>query len=171
MAPRCQVRVQKADFDPGREIEALRTPACGAIVSFVGVARDFSADAAVERIHLEHYPGMTERSLLQIAQQAVARWDLQQVCIIHRVGEILAGDRIVLVATASVHRDAAFDGCRFVIDYLKHQAPFWKRESGAAGTRWVEARPADAQAPERWRDPAAPAAPAPFAPDPVLPKP
>ncbi len=152
MAPRCQVRVQQGDFDPGAEIEALRTPATGAIVSFVGVARDFSAAAAVDRIRLEHYPGMTERCLQDIAQQALARWELQHVGIVHRVGELLAGERIVLVVTAAVHRDAAFDGCRFVIDYLKTEAPFWKHESGAGGARWVEAKESDQRARARWQN-------------------
>jgi len=145
------VRVQEADFDPGPETEALRTPATGAVVSFVGIARDFSGAFPVARITLEHYPGMTERSLQDIARQALDRWPLQGLRIVHRFGELLPGDRIVLVATASTHRDAAFDACRFVIDFLKTEAPFWKRESGPAGERWVEARESDDQARARWR--------------------
>ena len=151
MVPRCLVRVQQGDFDPGAEVEALRSSRTGAIVSFVGVAREFSGAAAVDRIHLEHYPGMTERSLQDIAEQALARWDLQHVGIVHRFGELLAGDRIVLVVTAAAHRDPAFDACRFVIDYLKTQAPFWKRESGRSGERWVEAKASDERAAARWQ--------------------
>ena len=155
-----QVRVQEADFDPGQETEALRGRATGALVSFVGIAREFSESFSVERITLEHYPGMTERCLEDIGRQALARWSLQAVRIIHRYGELQPGDRIVLVATASTHRDAAFDACRFIIDFLKTEAPFWKRESGPGGARWVEAKPSDDQARERWQDPAADTAPA-----------
>ena len=151
MDPRCQVRVQEADFDPGAEIETLRSGASGAIVSFVGVARDLSESFPVADITLEHYPGMTQRCLQDIGEQALARWDLQRLCIVHRVGSLGPRDRIVLVATSSVHRDAAFDACRFVIDYLKTEAPFWKRESGAAGSRWVEAKESDEQARRRWQ--------------------
>lgn len=149
--PVLDIRVQAADFDPGPETESLRTPATGAVVSFVGIARDFSGDFPVARITLEHYPGMTERSLEAIARQALARWPLQGLRIVHRYGDLQPGDRIVFVATASTHRDAAFDACRFVIDYLKTEAPFWKRESGAAGERWVEARESDEQARARWQ--------------------
>ncbi len=151
--PRAQVRVQVADFDPGQEIAALQGRNTGAVVSFVGIAREFSDGERVERMTLEHYPGMTERSLEQIAAQALARWDLQAVSIIHRVGELLPGDRIVFVAVASAHRDAAFDACRFLIDYLKTEAPFWKKESGSGGSRWVEARHSDALARARWANP------------------
>jgi len=150
MDPRCRVLVQEADFDPGAEIDALRSAQSGAIVSFVGVARDFSGDSAVTGLTLEHYPGMTERSLHAIGAQALARWPLQRVLIVHRVGALQAGDRIVLVVTASAHRDAAFDACRFIIDYLKTEAPFWKQETGAAGSRWVEAKDSDELARVRW---------------------
>lgn len=150
------VRVQEADFDPGREIEALRGRSTGAVVSFVGIAREFSDAFAVERITLEHYPGMTERCLEDIGRRALARWNLLAVHIIHRHGELLPGDRIVLVATASTHRDAAFEACRYVVDFLKTEAPFWKREAGQGGARWVEAKQSDDQARERWRDPSAP---------------
>ena len=150
MGERWQVRVQQEDFDPGVEIEALRSLAAGAIVSFVGVARDFSDDFPVERITLEHYPGMTERSLEDIVHAALARWNLTQVRVIHRFGELRPGDRIVLVATASSHREHAFDACRFIIDYLKTQAPFWKQESGRQGTRWVQSRQSDERARQAW---------------------
>jgi molybdopterin synthase catalytic subunit len=145
-----RIQVQLHDFDPGTEIEALRTASAGAVVSFVGIARDLSGAFAVERITLEHYPGMTQRSLENIVRKAMARWSLGGVRLIHRYGELSPGDRIVLVATASTHRDAAFDACRFIVDYLKTEAPFWKRESGGAGARWVDARDSDQRARERW---------------------
>ena len=144
------IRVQQADFDPGVEIEALRGRSTGAVVSFVGIARDFSEAFPVATITLEHYPGMTERSLQAIARQALDRWNLLGLRIIHRFGDLGPGDRIVLVATASAHRDAAFDACRFVIDYLKTEAPFWKRESGSQGARWVDAKESDDTARARW---------------------
>ncbi|HXY21278.1 MAG TPA: molybdenum cofactor biosynthesis protein MoaE [Burkholderiaceae bacterium] len=150
MSERWRISVQQHDFDPGVEIESLRNAAAGAIVSFVGVARDFSDDFPVERITLEHYPGMTERSLEDIVRAAHARWNLTQVRVIHRFGELRPGDRIVLVATASSHREHAFDACRFIIDYLKTQAPFWKQESGNKGERWVQSRQSDERARENW---------------------
>ena len=149
-APRIRIDVQAGDFDPGGETEQLRGPATGAIVSFVGIARDLSDGFGVERMFLEHYPGMTERSLEDIARRAAARWDLQAVRIIHRHGELLPADRIVFVAVASVHRGAAFDACRYMVDFLKTEAPFWKRESGAGGERWVAAKADDDAARERW---------------------
>ncbi len=152
MSERWQISVQREDFDPGAELEALRSAAAGAIVSFVGVARDFSDGFSVEQITLEHYPGMTERSLEDIVRAAHARWNLTQVRVIHRFGELRPGDRIVLVATASTHREHAFDACRFIIDYLKTQAPFWKQESGAKGTRWVQSRQSDEQARQSWEN-------------------
>jgi len=161
MAQRWQISVQQEDFDPGREIEALSGATTGAVVSFVGIARDFSGDFPVEQITLEHYPGMTERSLQEIVEQALARWDLLRVRVIHRFGVLRPGERIVLVATASAHRDQAFDACRFLIDYLKTQAPFWKRESGAQGSRWVQARESDERAKEQWSRPAQAARPKP----------
>ena len=150
MGERWQIRVQEEDFDPGVEIEALRSVAAGAIVSFVGVAREFSDDFPVEQVTLEHYPGMTEKSLEEIVRAALARWDLVQVRVIHRFGQLHPGDRIVLVATASSHREHAFDACRFIIDYLKTQAPFWKQESGRQGTRWVQSRQSDERARQAW---------------------
>jgi len=150
MGERWQISVQEEDFDPGVEIEALRSVAAGAIVSFVGVAREFSDDFPVEQVTLEHYPGMTEKSLEEIVRAALARWDLVQVRVIHRFGQLHPGDRIVLVATASSHREHAFDACRFIIDYLKTQAPFWKQESGRQGTRWVQSRQSDERARQAW---------------------
>jgi len=150
MTERWQISVQQHDFDPGAEIEALRSVAAGAIVSFVGVARDMSEDFPVERITLEHYPGMTEKSLEEIVRAAHARWNLTQVRVIHRFGELRPGDHIVLVATASSHREHAFDACRFIIDYLKTRAPFWKQESGGRGARWVQSRQSDERASQSW---------------------
>jgi len=150
MAQQWHIRVQQQDFDPGAEIEALRSAAAGAIVSFVGIARELSDGFPVDRITLEHYAGMTERSLEEIVRQARARWNLLGVRLIHRFGELRPADRIVLVATASSHREHAFDACRFLIDYLKTQAPFWKQESGPMGSRWVEARASDERARESW---------------------
>jgi len=144
------ISVQQQDFDPGAEIEALRSASAGAIVSFVGIARDLSDGFPVERIRLEHYAAMTERSLEQIVRQAQARWSLSGVRLIHRYGELRPAERIVLVATASSHRDQAFDACRFIIDYLKTQAPFWKQETGSMGSRWVQARDSDESALQSW---------------------
>jgi len=150
MRPPWRISVQAQDFDPGVEIEELRSAAAGAIVSFVGVARDLSDGFPVDRITLEHYAEMTERSLEEIVRQAHARWSLTQVRLIHRYGELRPGERIVLVATASSHREHAFDACRFIIDCLKTQAPFWKQESGRLGSRWVEARDSDETARQHW---------------------
>lgn len=149
-APAWRIRVQLEDFDPGVELEGLRRPDTGALVSFVGIARDLSEDFAVEHITLEHYPGMTERALQQIVQQALQRWPLGQVGVIHRYGTLAPGDRIVWVGVTSAHREAAFDACRFIVDYLKTGAPFWKRESGPGGSRWVQAKDSDERARERW---------------------
>lgn len=161
MDDRVDVRVQLEGFDPGQELAVLEKEtfgSAGAIVSFTGLAREFTREEGpdsfpVERITLEHYPGMTERSLREIAQRALARWELDRALIIHRYGEMHPGDRIVLVAAVSAHRNAAFEACRFMVDYLKTEAPFWKRESGPRGTRWVEAKASDSQARERWENP------------------
>jgi molybdopterin synthase catalytic subunit len=151
MDPPFQIRVQSEDFDPAAHIEAMRGGACGAVVSFVGVARDMSEGFPVERITIEHYPGMTEKSLQQIVDAARARWRLLDARVIHRYGTLAPGERIVLVVTASAHRDAAFDACRYIVDHLKTRAPFWKHESGSAGGRWVEAKEFDEQALGHWR--------------------
>jgi len=154
-----RIQVQEEDFDPGAELEALRQADSGALVSFVGIARDLSDGFAVDTITLEHYPGMTQRALQQIVEQALQRWPLNRVCLIHRYGSLRPGDRIVWVGVSSTHRDAAFDACRFLIDYLKTDAPFWKRESGPQGARWVEAKDSDERARARWSElrPQAPA--------------
>ena len=147
------VRVQHEDFDAGAEIARLRAnnPQIGAVASFIGIVRDLNEGAAVGSITLEHYPGMTEKSLGSIAEQAKARWTLDDVLIIHRVGTLAPADQIVLVVTTSSHRGDAFAACQFVMDYLKTEAPFWKKETTRSGTRWVDARDSDALARDRWK--------------------
>ena len=147
------VRVQQQDFDAGTEIARMRAnnPKIGAVASFIGIVRDLNEDAAVGSITLEHYPGMTEKSLAAIAEQAKARWRLHDVLIVHRVGTLVPADQIVLVVTTSSHRGDAFAACQFVMDYLKTEAPFWKKETTKDGMRWVDARDSDAQARERWK--------------------
>ena len=122
----------------------------GAIVSFTGTVRDSESIGTVTEMTLEHYPGMTEKELERIEQEARARWPLQASLIVHRVGTLKPGDNIVLVVTASAHRDAAFDAAKFLMDYLKTNAPFWKRESGPKGSQWVEAKASDDAAAARW---------------------
>ena len=148
-----RVRVQQEDFDAGRELEALtagRTDV-GAVASFVGLVRDANEGHAIRGMTLEHYPGMTEMALEDICAQAHARWDLIDTLVIHRVGALAPGDRIVLVGVASAHRGEAFAACEFIIDYLKTRAPFWKREETPQGARWVEARSSDDAAAARWK--------------------
>ena len=144
------IRVQTEDFDIGAEIAGLKADRTdiGAIVSFTGTVRD--ADGAVREMTLEHYPGMTETELEKIEAEAHTRWKLQASLIVHRVGTLKPGDNIVLVVTASAHRDAAFDAAKFLMDYLKTSAPFWKRESGPSGSSWVEAKTSDDDAATRW---------------------
>ena len=145
------IRVQQEDFDVGAEVAKLtagRTD-IGAIVTFIGTVHD--QDGAVTEMTLEHYPGMTEAELQRIETEACARWPLQASLIVHRTGTLLPGDNIVLVVTASQHRDAAFEAAKFLMDYLKTSAPFWKRETGPGGTRWVEASESDAGAASRWK--------------------
>lgn len=149
-----EVSVQEADFDSGAEIAALSAGRddIGAVASFVGLVRaDKSATASsVQAMTLEHYPGMTEKALGEIVAEARSRWELQGVRVIHRVGRLLPGDRIVFVAVASAHRGAAFAACEFIMDYLKTRAPFWKKEDTEQGGRWVDAREADDAAASRW---------------------
>jgi molybdopterin synthase catalytic subunit len=147
------IRVQQEDFDVGAEIVRLKGSRTdiGAIVSFAGTVRDQAG--AVEEMTLEHYPGMTEAELTRIEEEANARWPLQASLIVHRIGALKPGDNIVLVLTASEHRDAAFDAARFLMDYLKARAPFWKRETGKEGNRWVEASAGDSVATTRWTKP------------------
>ncbi len=141
------VRVQAEDFDPGSEIARLGASAdVGAVANFIGLVRG----GDVLALHLEHYPGMTERQLESIAAEGLRRWDLSDVTIIHRVGRLAPGDRIVFVGTASPHRAAAFAACEFLVDWLKTQAPFWKLEETLSGERWVEARDDDQRRAEKW---------------------
>jgi molybdopterin synthase catalytic subunit len=144
------IRVQREDFDIGAEIARLKAGRSdiGAIVTFTGTVRD--QDGAVAAMTLEHYPGMTEAELARVEAEASARFALQASLIVHRYGTLKPGDNIVLVATASEHREAAFDAARFLMDYLKTRAPFWKREDGPSGPRWVEAEARDEAATARW---------------------
>ena len=147
------VKVQTQDFDLGAEIAALRAgnPKIGAIASFVGTVRDVNEGTGVATLTLEHYPGMTEQSLEDICEQARARWDVYDVLVIHRYGELRPTDQIVMVAVTSAHRGEAFAACEFVMDYLKTRAPFWKKEVTPQGERWVEARSSDDEAAARWK--------------------
>jgi molybdopterin synthase catalytic subunit len=146
------IKVQQEDFDVGAELQALSAGKhnVGGITSFVGLVRDLSDGSDVKRMTLEHYPGMTEQALQEIEAEARRRWPLEAVTIIHRYGPLAPGDRIVLVAVASAHREAAFAACHFLIDWLKTRAPFWKLEDTNSGTRWVEAKDSDDKAAERW---------------------
>ena len=146
------VRIQHEDFDAGAEASRLRAgdPRIGAVASFVGVARDRNDGAAVATLTLEHYPGMTERAIEAIVAQAKARWQVFEILVIHRIGELKPLDQIVLVAVTSSHRGDAFAACEFVMDYLKTEAPFWKKEVTPEGTRWVDARESDEAAKRRW---------------------
>ncbi|MCH8618907.1 molybdopterin synthase catalytic subunit MoaE [Undibacterium sp. TS12] len=146
------VRVQTADFDLNAELVELRkaNPGIGALVSFVGLVRDINDGTTVSTMELEHYPGMTEKALADIVAQAQARWQLINTLVIHRVGVLQPLDQIVLVAVASRHRGDAFAACEFVMDYLKTQAPFWKKEQTPEGARWVDARETDDQALKKW---------------------
>jgi molybdopterin synthase catalytic subunit len=147
------VRVQREDFDLSAEVERLtagRTDV-GAVVTFTGTVRADAGGRTLSAMTLEHYPGMTEAELARVEEEALARWPLAASLVIHRIGELRPGDNIVLVVTASAHRDAAFEAAAFLMDYLKTRAPFWKKETGADGTgRWVEARGSDTEALARW---------------------
>ena len=147
------IRVQREDFDIGAELEALTRgkTGIGGVTSFVGLVRDIAGESRIGAMTLEHYPGMTERQLAEIAAEAERRWPLEALLIIHRYGRLEPGDRIVLVAAASAHRQAAFDACQFLIDWLKTKAPFWKLEETPEGARWVEAQASDDTAASRWK--------------------
>lgn len=146
------VRVQTAPFDAGAELNALHAAqlGIGAVVGFVGYVRDYNDGQDVAGMFLEHYPGMTEKALEKIVAEARTRWSLLRVEVLHRVGALAPGEPIVFVGTASAHRQAAFEACDFIMDYLKTRAPFWKREDTGAGQRWVEGRDSDRQAAARW---------------------
>lgn len=147
------IRIQESDFDLSAEIAALRKgdPRVGAVVSFLGTVRDMNDGSQVKGMTLEHYPGMTEKALQEILDQAKARWDIYQTLVIHRVGPLLPEDQIVLVAVTSAHRGEAFAACEFIMDYLKTAAPFWKKEDTPEGARWVDARVSDDVALARWK--------------------
>jgi len=146
------IRIQTEDFDAGAEIAKLRAgkPKVGAIASFVGVCRDINDGESVATMTLEHYPGMTEKALAKIVDEAIARWRIIDVTVVHRVGELKPTDQIVLVVVSSGHRGDAFAACEFLMDYLKTRAPFWKKEQTPEGARWVEARSSDDDAAARW---------------------
>ena len=147
------VRVQTEDFDTGAEIARMRLARrdTGAVVSFVGQVRDINEGTEVGALTLEHYPGMTEKALQAIVEQAKARWDIFDALIVHRVGTLQPTDQIVLVAVSGAHRGEAFAACEFIMDYLKTEAPFWKKEQTPTGSRWVEAKTSDDRARDRWK--------------------
>jgi len=151
--PRLSVAVQSADFDLSREYTALlaQDRGIGAIVAFVGTVRDLNLADDVVALELEHYPGMTEKSLRKILDAATERWSLQGARIVHRIGKMFPGDQIVLVLTASAHRGDAYEANNFIMDYLKTAAPFWKKEWTPEGPRWIEARDSDDKAAARWK--------------------
>jgi molybdopterin synthase catalytic subunit len=146
------IRVQREDFDVGAEIDRLARGkhGIGGVASFVGLVRSAAGGESVGAMTLEHYPGMTEKLLAEIEAEAQRRWPLEGTLLIHRYGRLEPGERIVLVVTASAHRQAAFEACEFLVDWLKTKAPFWKLEETAAGPRWVEAQAGDDHAAKRW---------------------
>lgn len=148
------VRVQTEDFDIGAAVAQLRkgNAKIGAIASFIGLVRDMNEGDDVSTMTLEHYPGMTEKALEDIVAQAKSRWELYDALVVHRVGRLLPLDQIVLVVVTSAHRSDAFSACEFLMDYLKTQAPFWKKEDTAKGARWVDARESDDAAAARWKE-------------------
>lgn len=147
------VRIQTQDFDVGAEVAAVRksNPAVGAVASFVGVVRDVNEGDAVAEMTLEHYPGMTEKSIAAIVDQARGRWKVIDALVVHRVGLLKPTDQIVLVVVASAHRGDAFAACEFIMDYLKTRAPFWKKERTREASRWVDSRVSDDIAAARWQ--------------------
>jgi molybdopterin synthase catalytic subunit len=147
-----KIAVQKEDFDLGAEVKAIaRNAKIGAVASFIGLVRDVNEGAKVGAMTLEHYPGMTEKALAAIVEEAKARWEILDCTVIHRYGELRPTDQIVLVVVASSHRGDAFAACEFLMDYLKTKAPFWKKEQTPEGGRWVEARDSDDSAADRWK--------------------
>ncbi len=147
-----KILVQREDFDVGAEIRALAGDArIGAVASFIGLVRDLNDGSAVATMTLEHYPGMTEKAIGKIVEEARGRWEVLDCTVIHRFGELKPADQIVLVAVASGHRGDAFAACEFLMDYLKTRAPFWKKEQTPQGARWVEARATDDEAAGRWQ--------------------
>lgn len=147
------IQVQHADFSIDAEYRALAAdPGAGAIVFFVGLVRDHNLGSTVTALELEHYPGMTEQSLTAICTEAQSRWPLQAIRLVHRVGKLSLNEQIVFVGVSAAHRQAAFDGAAFIMDYLKTEAPFWKKEHTPAGAQWLDARESDQQARARWQN-------------------
>ena len=148
-----KISVQNEAFDLSEEVAALyrSNPKVGAVASFLGLVRDSNAGQGVSAMTLEHYPGMTEKALARIVEDAQARWEILDVCVIHRVGPLSPTDPIVLVAVASSHRGEAFAACEFIMDFLKTRAPFWKKEATPEGEKWVDARESDEHAAARWQ--------------------
>jgi molybdopterin synthase catalytic subunit len=146
------IRIQSEDFDVSAEVARLRAsdPRIGAVVTFIGTVRDINDGTSVAEMELEHYPGMTEKALEDITTQAKKRWNIFDALVIHRVGPLKPLDQIVLVGVTSAHRGEAFEACEFIIDYLKTQAPFWKKEQTPEGARWVDARTVDDHALSKW---------------------
>jgi molybdopterin synthase catalytic subunit len=152
MAAAATIRIQEADFDVGHEIATLTEGRIdiGAVVSFSGICRGSENGEPIAALTLEHYPGMAEAEIKRHTDEAMSRWPLSGLTVIHRVGRIVPGENIVLVLAASAHRQAAFEAAEFLMDYLKANAPFWKREESAAGTSWIEAQDHDDAAAARW---------------------
>ena len=148
-----KISVQLEAFDLAAEVATLyrANPKVGAVASFLGLVRDSNAGQGVSAMTLEHYPGMTERALARIVEDAQARWEILDVCVIHRVGPLSPTDPIVLVAVAASHRGEAFAACEFIMDFLKTRAPFWKKEATPEGEKWVDARESDEHAAARWQ--------------------
>ncbi len=146
------IRVQQQPFDAAEEIRQMITAdqAMGAVVNFIGMMRNFNEGDTVTEMMLEHYPGMTEKALEKIVSGARERWSLGQVTVIHRVGKLLPSDEIVLVAVTAEHRGEAFDACEYIIDFLKTEAPFWKKEKTAKSERWIDERKSDIDAQQQW---------------------
>ncbi len=152
MGATLKVQVGAADFDAGEEIRRVQalTDSIGGVASFIGAMRSSNEGRKVDAMILEHYPGMTEKALGKIVDEAARRWQLLGATVVHRVGEFVPGDQIVLVVTAASHRGEAFAACEFIMDYLKTRAPFWKKERTSEGDFWVDARDSDEQAADRW---------------------
>lgn len=145
------IRVQQEDFDVGEEYQQLRNRAsAGAIVFFVGLVRDMNLNQQVKGLSLEHYPGMTETQLKEIIEEAKSRWPIQDASIVHRVGDLDVSDQIVFVGVNSAHREASFEACHFIMDYLKTKATFWKKERTLEGEIWLDARESDLKAKNKW---------------------
>lgn len=147
-----RVTVQTADFDLGAEVAAMRagSPAVGAVATFIGTVRDRNDGADVSRMELEHYPGMTERAIESMIDEATLRFEILGARVVHRIGVLQPEDQIMMVAVSAAHRGQAFQACEFLMDYLKTQAPFWKKEQTPDGARWVDARSSDDAAIARW---------------------